>query len=68
MKTDLTIKRIAVIAEMSDGKLYNVLCKKETQEVVINTIGLCEGGIQLLDKPVEGIEIINPAKDTQRQI
>ena len=68
MKTDLTIKKIAVIAEMSDGKFYNVLCKKETQEVVIHTIGLCEGGIQLLDKPVEGIEIINLSKDTQRQI
>lgn len=62
MKADLKIKHIVVMAEMSDGKIYNVLLKKETQEVVISTISLCENGIQLLDKPVEGVEITTPFK------
>lgn len=66
MKTDLTIKRIVVIAEMSDGKLYNVLCKKETQDVVIHTISLCENGIKLLEEPVEGLEIIEPGKKVKK--
>lgn len=57
MKTDLKIKKILVLAELSDGKVYNVLCKKETQDVLIHTISLCEDGIQLLDTPIQGIEI-----------
>ncbi len=57
MKTDLTIKKIVVLAEMSDGKVYNVLTTKSTQQLVIDTISICEKGIQLLDQPVEGIEV-----------
>ena len=51
------IKRIVVLAELTDGKVYNVLVKPETQQVIISTINLCENGIQLLSPPVDGIKV-----------
>ncbi len=62
MKSELKIVEIIVLAEMSDGNVYNVLTKKETREVIISTIGLCENGIQLLETPIEGIEITTADK------
>lgn len=52
------VQDIIVLAKLNNGKIYNVLLKKETQSVVLNTINLCEGGLQLLDKPVESIDIV----------
>lgn len=62
MKTNLKIDTILVLAKMSNGKIYNVLIKKETQDVVINTISLCENGISLLNPPIDGIDITTPKK------
>jgi len=58
------IENIIVLAKLNTGKIYNVLLKKETQNVVLNTINLCEGGIQLLDNPVESVDIV-PLKNSK---
>lgn len=52
------IENIIVLAKLNTGKIYNVLLKKETQILVLNTINLCEGGIQLLDSAVDSIDIV----------
>jgi len=64
MKKDKEIKieTIVVLAKLNNGKIYNVVMKKETKEVVQHTINLCEGGIKLLDTPIETIDIITKNK------
>jgi len=64
---ELKIDTLCCIVKLTDGRVYNVLLKKETQDILANTINLCEGGIQLLDTPIEGIEITTPKKGAKKK-
>lgn len=67
MKLTDDIKKMAIIAEFSDGKVRQILFDSTEKGALISFISALNGGepIKVLDKEIEGIEI---GKDGDRII
>ncbi|KKL99827.1 hypothetical protein LCGC14_1810600 [marine sediment metagenome] len=62
MIADKKIDRMVLIAEV-EGKCYSIIITKETQDAILSLIELSEGGIKVLDEPIEGIQIQEPDEE-----
>lgn len=59
----MTIDSIVIVAKCSDGKYRQVLIDTATEQDILDAIMAIEGKIRVLDKPLDGIEIIKSSNN-----
>ena len=55
MKDKIILKRIAIVAELSDGTMRQIILKTETEEIILNLIIQMEGTVKVLEEPIGNI-------------
>lgn len=56
-KKEPIIENAIIIAKFSDGKCRQVLANKDTINAVLQIVGMMEGNINVLETPIETIDI-----------
>lgn len=59
----ITIESIVIVAKFSDGEYRQVLIDTTTEQDVLDAIMAIDGKIRVLDKPLDGIEIIKSSNN-----
>ena len=61
-KKELKITKLSMIVELNNGKVHQLVTTIEHRDIYLGVIAQLEGGIKLIEEPLENIEMKNKIK------
>jgi hypothetical protein len=61
-KKELKITKLSMIVELNNGKVHQLITTRENREKYLAAIIMLEGGLKLIEEPLENIELKNKIK------
>ena len=56
-KKELKITKLSMLVELSNGKVHQLITTPENRDKYLGAIILLEGGLKLIEEPLENVEI-----------
>ena len=57
MEEELKITKLSMLVELDNGKVYQLITTQENKDIYLGVIAQYEGGIKIIEAPLEEIEI-----------
>jgi len=61
-KKELKITKLSMLVELNNGKVHQLITTRENREKYLAAIIMLEGGLKLIEEPLENIELKNKIK------
>ena len=61
-KKELKLTKLSMIVELNNGKVHQLITTRENREKYLAAIIMLEGGLKLIEEPLENIELKNKIK------
>lgn len=56
---ELKITKLSMLVELNNGKVHQLITTSENRDIYLRVIAHLEGGIKIIEAPLEDIEIKN---------